>query len=234
MKNQLYYPQTGCSRLVGNTMFINWCSSTFEFPRSPARSRVQTRYSPPWFSGCVGQYEQMVKFPLGGCACSPKHTSPSRTDAGSLVKSPSGWIVSFLVLFKQGYWRKIVRICKKWSWSQISEAKASQNLGSDWQQKTFSEALISPGEKIIGTELSMVHSDSSTIVIENPLFFSGVRNWINWVKWTLLGVGLFTANLWFGNLFFVCQLPIPPFFVRNLGWQKYSMRIALSVSYMGI
>eukprot|EP00435_Cladocopium_sp_Y103_P054969 s276_g18.t1 len=29
---------------------------------------------------CVGQYEQMVKFPLGGCACSPKHTSPSRTD----------------------------------------------------------------------------------------------------------------------------------------------------------
>jgi hypothetical protein len=141
---------------VHQLMFINiWV------PKITRPELGQTRYSPPWFSGCVGQYEQMVKFPLGGCACSPKHTSPSRTDAGSLVKSPSVWIVSFLVLFKQGYWRKIVRICKKWSWTQISEAtKASQNLGSDWQQKTFSEALISLGEKIIGTELSMVHSDS--------------------------------------------------------------------------
>ncbi|CAK9107302.1 unnamed protein product [Durusdinium trenchii] len=29
---------------------------------------------------CVGQYEQKIKFPLGGCGCSPKHTSPSRRD----------------------------------------------------------------------------------------------------------------------------------------------------------
>ena len=42
-------------------------------------------------------------------------------------------------------------ICKKWSWSQISEATASQNLGSDWQQSTFSDQLWFPrGRKSLG------------------------------------------------------------------------------------
>lgn len=59
---------------------------------------------------CVGQYEQMVKFPLGGCACSPKHTSPSRTDlAKSDLKAAKQGVAALSALSVACHFRQSLR-----------------------------------------------------------------------------------------------------------------------------